>query len=153
MSNDLPWIKSFDSGMALLSVNLRPSRRELRQFAALWFPAFWLIAGVLLWKSTGNLTVVAMVWSLAAFVSIIGFFVPRWMRFVWLAWMGAAFPIGWLVAHVMLATIYYGVVTPIGLILRMRGHDPIQRDIDRSRDTYWRPRSADDDVARYFRQY
>jgi hypothetical protein len=139
--------------MALISIKTDPSRRELRQFAAIWFPAFWLVVGWLSWKATANPMVVATIGSIVALVSIFGFFVPALMRPIFVGWMWAAYPIGWAVAHLLLAVIYYLVVTPIGLGLRALGRDPVQRKIDRSCNTYWRPFPADEGTARYFRQH
>ena len=138
--------------MALISLQTEPSTRQLRQFAAIWFPAFWLIVGWLAWKATGSVGVAATIWSTAALVSIVGFLAPGLMRYVFVAWMCAAYPIGWIIAHVLLAVIYYCVLTPIGLILRATGRDPMQRSFDRGASTYWHPHRADEGVSRYFRQ-
>jgi hypothetical protein len=67
--------------------------------------------------------------------------------------MYAAFPIGWVVSHVMLALIYYGVMTPIGLVMRLLGRDPLKRKLDRSADTYWEPREPIANSKRYFQQF
>jgi Saxitoxin biosynthesis operon protein SxtJ len=139
--------------MPLISIKFDPSRRELRQFAAIWFPVFAFIVGWFAWKATANLTVVAAICSLAVLLSVLGYFAPGLMRYVFVGFNLAAYPIGWLIGHVLLGVIYYLVVTPIGLALRVMGRDPIQRSLDRSCTTYWRPHSPDDDTARYFRQH
>ena len=33
----------------VIEINRNPSRQELRQFAAFWFPAFWALVGFLLY--------------------------------------------------------------------------------------------------------
>lgn len=68
-------------------------------------------------------------------------------------WMRAAVPVGWTVSHVILGVIYFLVFAPIGLVLRMSGHDPMERRIDRAEGSYWRSRSPVEDAARYFRQF
>jgi hypothetical protein len=67
--------------------------------------------------------------------------------------MYAAFPIGWLVSHALLAIIYYLVITPIGLVMRGLGKDPIQKRFDPTRKSYWVKREATRDRSRYFRQF
>jgi hypothetical protein len=67
--------------------------------------------------------------------------------------MAAVFPIGWLVSHLLLAAIYYLVVTPIGVMMRVCRYDPMQRRFDRQAATYWKPRRNTDDPQRYFKQY
>jgi Saxitoxin biosynthesis operon protein SxtJ len=139
--------------MALIRIKTQPSPREVRQFAAIWFPLFCLVVGWLIWRGTGSTILAGVVWSLAAVVCVAGYFAPRWMRYVFVGWMWAAYPIGWLISHLLLATIYYIVLTPIGLIRRATGRDPLERQFDRDCKTYWQPHTRADDIGQYFRQY
>ena len=41
--------------------------------------------------------------------------------------MVLAFPIGWTVSQVILLLMFYGLFTPIGLVFRLIGRDPLQR--------------------------
>ena len=68
-------------------------------------------------------------------------------------WMRAAVPLGWTFSHILLAAIYYLLFTPLGLLMRARGHDPMQRSIDRTATTYWTPRPKSPAPSRYFRQF
>ena len=56
-------------------------------------------------------------------------------------------------AAALLAAIYYLVITPIGVIMRVCGYDPMQRRYDRNAKTYWKRRENQDDTKRYFKQY
>ncbi len=49
------------------------------------------------------------------------------MRWVYIGWMILAFPIGWTVSQVMLAVMFFGLFTPIGLVFRLIGRDPLHR--------------------------
>jgi len=79
--------------------------------------------------------------------------VPSLRRPMFVGWMYAAYPLGFIVSHVLLGLVYFGVVTPIGLLLRAVGHDPMTRRFDRSAKTYWIAREQTRDVRRYFRQF
>lgn len=68
-------------------------------------------------------------------------------------WIDAASPIGWTVTHVVLAIVYYLVLTPIGLLMRIAGRDPMRRKIDPRAATYWIERKNPIDSRRYFRQF
>lgn len=68
-------------------------------------------------------------------------------------WMYAALPIGWSISHALLALIYYAVLTPIGLVMRLLGNDPMQRRLDRAATTYWSEHRPPADPKRYFRQF
>jgi hypothetical protein len=84
---------------------------------------------------------------------------PAWLRPVYVAWMAAAYPIGWLLAHLLLAAIYFLLITPIGLVLRLARHDPLARRFDREAQSYWTPRAYSTrrpdrtDRERYFSQF
>ena len=138
--------------MGVLEIPWNPSPRQLRQFA-------WLLAGCLLvvaaWVfyrgQAGTLAAALAGAGLAS--AAIGFTCPQLIRWVYVAWMVAVFPIGWLVSHAALAVMYYLVLTPIGLLLRFFGHDPMQRRPNGGRETGWRPRQDPEDMERYFKQY
>jgi len=139
--------------MGLIEMRTDYSDRELRQFAGIWFPAFAVLVGLVLknkFELPGPALVVCCV---AAVISTVGLLQPRALRPLLIGWMYAAFPIGWVVSHVMLALIYYGVMTPIGLVMRLLGRDPLKRKLDRSADTYWEPREPIANSKRYFQQF
>ena len=64
---------------------------------------------------------------LALTVGPIGLVRPGWLQPIYVSWMVLAFPIGWTVSQVMLAVMFYGVFTPIGLVFRLIGRDPLHR--------------------------
>ena len=78
---------------------------------------------------------------------------PEWRRAIYLTWTRATTPIGWLVSNGLLAAAYTLLLAPIGMVLRLAGHDALQRRIDRGATTYWQPRAPEDDTERYFRQF
>ena len=68
------------------------------------------------------------------------------------AWMLAAMPIGWVLSHAMMVAVFYGVVTPVGLLMRMMGRDPMTREFDQAAATYWVEHQQPGDQKRYFKQ-
>ncbi len=72
---------------------------------------------------------------------------------VYRAWMLAALPTGWVVSHVLLGIVYYGVITPIGLFLRLIGRDLLGLRMERGAASYWRQRGPGEGAGRYFRQW
>jgi ABC-type uncharacterized transport system permease subunit len=75
------------------------------------------------------------------------------MRPVFVGMSAAVYPIGWVVSHVLLAVVYYLVVTPTGVALRLVGRDPLQRRRDGDRQSFWIKRDGEPEVESYFRQY
>ena len=93
--------------------------------------------------------------TLALGLVVVGvyFAFPGVRRWVFLGWMYAALPIGWAVSHLLLAIVFYLVITPIGLTMHLFRYDPMSRRIDRDAKTYWVRRDPESDMARYFRQF
>ena len=42
-----------------------------------------------------------------------------------------------IVSPLVMAALFYGVLTPIGLLLRMTGHDPLHRRMNPQAQSYW----------------
>ena len=133
-------------------IRKNPSIRELRQFAALWL-LFFTVMTLILWHRTGAITTALIIWGAALTVSVLGFLFPKLMRWVYLGMSYLAFPMGWVVSHVLLALIFYLLVTPVALVLKMLGHDPLERSTDPSRNSYWVRCQQADTPNRYFRQF
>jgi len=68
-------------------------------------------------------------------------------------WMLGVLPIGWTISHVLLGVVFFGVITPVGLGLRLLGRDPLQCRADRGAETYWHARERADEPRRYMRQF
>jgi len=52
----------------------------------------------------------------------------------------AAHAIGWFNTRVILILVYYLLLTPTGLIMKLCGKDLLDRKIDRGCQSYWRER-------------
>jgi hypothetical protein len=130
----------------------KPSPRTLRQFAGLWF----LVGGAVAYRhgsETGIDLWTLLLLGVAAGVGLPGLLWPRSVRLLYLACVLATFPVGWCVFHVLVALIYYGLFTPLGLLFRLRGRDPLSLRARPGVETYWRPWEGSVDVRDYFRQY
>ena len=138
--------------MALIEINWNPSRREARQFAIYWLPAFLLVAGFVAWFKA-LLLASYLLWGAAIVVSLVGTMFPSLRRPIFVSWMCAMFPIGWVISHLLMAVIFYLLITPLGWMLRLFGHDPLKRKFDRNATTYWVPHARARDKASYFRQF
>lgn len=65
-----------------------------------------------------------------------------------------AHKIGWVNTRVLLAVLYYLLFTPIAVVFRLFGRDPLDRKIEVSKDSYWVPRKQSPmDKKRYERQF
>ena len=138
--------------MSLIRIDHHPSRRQLTVFGLLWLLFFGIGGGIVLIRSDSAEAAMA-VWAVAMGVPAIGWLSPGLLRLVYLGMAYAAFPIGFVVSHLILLAVYYVVLTPIGLAMRCVGYDPMHRRIEPEAETYWTKRESSDDVDRYFRQF
>lgn len=92
-------------------------------------------------------------WVAGAVLTAAYLAVPRLRRPVYVGMSLAVYPIGWVLSHVILLAVFMLVVTPIALLLRALGQDPMQRRFDPSMPSYWVPHRPADDFRRYFQQF
>ncbi len=64
-----------------------------------------------------------------------------------------AFPIGFVVSHVVLAVLFFGILTPVGLTLRLLGRDLLDRGFEREKKSYWVDLPQSIQKRDYFRQF
>ncbi|MGD9722111.1 MAG: hypothetical protein AB7O59_12285 [Pirellulales bacterium] len=139
--------------MGLVTVNRHPSPRQVRQFALVWLSGALLVAAAVAGVRYGAWLVAGLLAGGAVLSVAIGIIRPGWMRPVFVAFVWATLPFGWVVAHVLLATIYYGMIVPLGLGMKLIGRDPLERRFDREAASYWLPCEPQPERARYFRPY
>jgi Saxitoxin biosynthesis operon protein SxtJ len=131
------------------SQQVAPDRRTLRQFAGLCLTIFGLLGLMGLLRGSGW----SAVWlTMSLTLGIPGLLRPEFLRPVFQTWMWLTRPVSWLVSRLMLIMVFFCIVTPIGLILRLFGHDPLKLR-DSQANTWWTPRKPVTDLRRYFRQY
>ena len=135
----------------MIAIQWNPSTKQLRQFAGIWFPAFCGLVGWSIGQKTGHWSGVEIGWVLAGLLSVGGLILPALIRPIFVGLILLTFPIGWVVSHLLLGLIFYGVVTPIGLILRISGHDPLQLKKP-SGNSVWKTSVGKTDATRYLRQ-
>jgi hypothetical protein len=138
--------------MPPIEIKWHPSRGELRTFTLVWFPAFCAVVAWILWSRVGRTPAIAVLATGAALVAV-GLVVPAVMRGVFVGLSVVTFPIGFVISHVVLAVVYFVVLTPIALIARAFGHDPRRRRATSRAASYWIDRPAPRDKADYFKQF
>jgi hypothetical protein len=139
--------------MSLIRANFNPSPRDLRLFGRLWLPLLLAIMGAVSIYKSGASNVSGLLFAAAVAISLIGWLKASLIRPIFIAMMGLTWPIGWVVSHLALGLIFYGVITPIGLTMRAMGRDPLRLKADPAAQSHWTPLHHDDGVKNYFRQY
>ncbi len=133
-------------------IQFHPSSKTLRQFAWLWLACF---GGLAAWEGIvrQHTSLAAALAVLALTVGPVGIIRPQTLRPIYVAWMVLAFPIGWTISQLILALMFYGLFTPIGLIFRIIGRDSLHRARQPGLESYWTPKPTPADPRRYFKQF
>jgi hypothetical protein len=121
-------------------------------FAVAWL-AFLLAWAAHQWLARGHQKTALVLGALAVVVGGLGFVAPATIRWIYVGAMMVAFPVGWVVSQIMLALMFYVVITPMALFFRVRGRDLLHRAPSRGRESFWTAKSLPQDLRRYFRQY
>lgn len=136
--------------MRIQDIPWHPTDRTLRQFGMLCIIIFGMLAGWRYFKGEADVWFIAC--AAMAFAGVVGTALPQFIRPLFVGWMVLAFPIGWLVSHVLFAIIFFGIFWPLGLLLRLKGHDPLKLKKPTG-DTYWTDKPVQDDLRRYLKQF
>ena len=148
--------------MAFVEIDWKPSEKHLRGFGTACVVAFGAFGAWAMWRHSifgaslspaSAFRVALALWALALVCGALRLAAPMWLRPLYVGMMAVSFPIGLVMSHVVVGIVFFGVVTPIALVFRLRGHDPLQRKFDRSATTYWTRRHPVADPARYLRQF
>ena len=139
--------------MASVPLNLSPSTKELSQFgwiSLVGFPAFGLLFSFVIGEGLLPLWV-----GIAVGVAVCGLarIDPKLIKWVFVGLMLIAWPVGLVVSTVMMAMIYYLLMTPVGLAFRLLGKDPLAKRPDPSAVSYWHLRTKPPSPASYLRLY
>ncbi len=129
-----------------------PSSRDLTKLALL----FLIIPGLIglylvLWKGSGT----GYVWMIAGAVLCLARAITPLFRFVYDAWLAFSIILGYFISRLLLTVIFFLVMTPTGLIMRLVGRDPMERKWEPNAPTYWKARdqNADTSLERYEKQF
>jgi hypothetical protein len=114
----------------------RKTTKELRRFGLVMTLAFGAITALLVWRGRssapyfGALAVLFLVWGLA---------LPRTLAPIERVWMAFSRALSVVMTYVILTVVFFLVITPMGLLLRLMGKDLLQLRFDPAKESYWTP--------------
>lgn len=75
--------------------------------------------------------------AIAAVFALVALVKPRLLARLNRLWMKVGILLGKVVSPIALGILFYGVITPIGAIIRLAGKDPLRLKFDPGADSYW----------------
>lgn len=114
--------------------HLNRSRTALRNFSLALGILMLCLSGLAWWKSNG----IWPVWAVVGCAMIMMAFVtPLLIKPVYLVIASVAAVVGYFLSRIILMLIFLCLVTPISVVMRILGKDPMHRRIDKHRPSYW----------------
>ncbi len=101
--------------------------------------AFAALDALLWWRDKPTLAIIVA--ALAGFLVLGGLVAPARLEPVERLWMGFARRISKITTPILMGVVYFLVITPIGLVVRLRGRNPLTPS--ESRGGFWISRKAD----------
>ena len=113
--------------------------------------ALWLIAANRAWRASPSWWAFAILGTL--FI-LFAWLAPKRLAPLNYLWFRFGLLLHKVVSPVVFGIIFFGIVTPIGLLMRWRGHRPLAPGVDRLANSYWTSRTdPPQSASRMTKQY
>ena len=125
--------------MRMLDLRLSPGRRELRQFGVVALAVLGVLGAIAFVRGSllgfdldgASSTVALVLLVLGAFSGLAAYVAPQFNRPLYVLLTLLTYPIGLVVSFVIMGVLFFGVITPLSLALRVFRGDALARRFDR----------------------
>ena len=133
---------------------MKITKKDLRTFSFIWALIFFVVGVFPLYKS--GFAGVLAIDSLPAWESLpirhwgiyvslaflfIGLFIPGIVSGFYKLWVKLGELIGGVISKIILVIMFYGLFTPIAIVLKILGKDLLHKKMDKKSHSYWIDRS------------
>ena len=121
--------------------NITSDKGELRKFGIISGIILSLIGCFFFWQKRDfyfYFFIISLIFFLFSFVF------PIVLKPIQKIFMSISIIIGWFVTRVIMIVIFYLIVTPIGLMLRLSGKDFLNKNNNNNSSSYWIPKENDE---------
>ena len=114
--------------------NIKSEKSDIRNFGITLGIILLLISGFLFWKEKESYQIFS---GIGITLSLIAIAIPSVLKPVYWMWMIFGIILGWFMTRVILSLLFYIIITPIGLTLRLFGKQFLELRWDKSKESYW----------------
>ncbi len=145
----------------MIELDFDPDERTLRQFGWIALGGFGFVAAIA-WLEvlifafglgSGRPWVAGIFAGLALLTGLLSVVYPRGNRFIYLGLAVVTYPIGFVLSYLIMGLLFFGIIAPTSLALRIVGHDPLARRYDPEAPSYWSACRPARDKRAYFKQF
>ena len=117
--------------------HIKTDKKNLRSFGFTIGIILFLVAGFLFYKEKESFQ--TLLYIAGAFIGF-GLIIPIILKPIYIVWMVFAVILGWFMTRVILSLLFYTILSPIGLIMRIFGKDFLDIKKEAFDDSYWNKR-------------
>ena len=123
--------------------NQQPGKKDLRNFALITGGLTPIFFGLLLpWHFERNFP--TWPWIVGGILILWGLVHPGSLKPIYRVWMAIGHGLGWVNSRIILSIMFYLIILPVGLIMRLTGKDPMRRGTSKEAKSYRVPCAVPD---------
>lgn len=110
--------------------------KQIRSFTRVMAVFFAVLALLVVWRNDFGMPTRAQILAgIAAFWLSAGLFVPAALKPLYHLWMWLAFGLNFVSSRIILTLLFFGLILPMAMIMKVVGKDPFDR---KRRESYWK---------------
>ena len=145
----------------LIKLDFNPDEDTLRTFGFIALGGFGLLAGAAYTETlifafglgAARVPVAAVLLGLGVLATLLSLVAPRANRAIYVGLSVVAFPIGFVISHVILAVIFVFLISPVALFFRITRRNELRLGTDPGAPSYWSPVRPRRPSEGYFSQF
>lgn len=110
------------------------TKKELRKFGITLAIAFAILGGLLFWRGKPAGPYLFIISGLFLVTGLVN---PRLLSPIEWGWMKIAHALGYVMTRLLLTITFYIMITPISIVMKILGKDPLRMRFDREAGSYW----------------
>ena len=120
--------------------HINASKKDLRSFGFMIGIFFLIIAGFLIYKNKESFQI--FLYIAGSFIGL-GLLIPTSLKPIYIFWMAFSAILGWIMTRLILSLLFYVIITPIGVLLKIIGKDLLELKKRAINESYWNKRDKD----------
>jgi len=145
----------------MVELNLSPDTATLRQFGFIALVGFGLLGAAAYLESfifafglgDARIPVAYALGGLGALSALLSLVAPKANLPIYVGLTLLTYPIGFVLSHVIMGTLFFAIIGPVAIFFRLTGRDSMNRSYDGSATSYWSPVRPNRGKESYFKQY
>ncbi|HDS85584.1 MAG TPA: hypothetical protein ENN97_10375 [Phycisphaerales bacterium] len=139
--------------MALVSLNLKPNEKQLRDFGDIALCMCNIVGLLLMWAAGLPVRAFIVICLIGVAIYLLSRISVKLVRPIYCGLIVITFPIGWVISHTVMALFYYVIIGAVGLVFKLLKRDPLHRAYDPDAESYWLPYKHKRTAKDYFHQF